>query len=172
MIENRAVQNLLRRREGALHFVVNHAVIGQRVGLLLHLVMPALLPEDFFVSVDVRIENRIQIDIHQILKIRVIAAGNRVNRLVRICHGIQECIQRSLCQFYKRVLQRKFSGTAEHRVFNNMGYTGRIFRRCPKTDGEYLVFIVIGQQGNSGPAFFMDQKRGIRVDVLNSLLTD
>ena len=93
MIENRAVQNLLRRREGALHFVVNHAVIGQRVGLLLHLVMPALLPEDFFVSVDVRIENRIQIDIHQILKIRVIAAGNRVNRLVRICHGIQKCIQ-------------------------------------------------------------------------------
>ena len=55
--------------------------------------MPALLPEDFFVSVDVRIENRIQIDIHQILKIRVIAAGNRVNRLVRICHGIQKCIQ-------------------------------------------------------------------------------
>ena len=172
MIENRAVQNLLRRREGALHFVVNHAVIGQRVGLLLHLVMPALLPEDFFVSVDVRIENRIQIDIHQILKIRVIAAGNRVNRLVRICHGIQECIQRSLCQFHKRVLQRKFSGTAEHRVLNNMGYTGRIFRRRPKTDGEYLVFIVIGQQGNSGPAFFMNQKRGIRVDVLNSLLTD
>ncbi len=50
--------------------------------------MPAFLHKYFLLLIDIRIENRVQINMHQILKILVIAACYRIYRFVRIGHGI------------------------------------------------------------------------------------
>ena len=86
------LQHALRRGEGALHLIVNHAVQGQLPVLRLHLVVPALLAEDLFFLINIRIKHRVHIDMDQVLKILVIAAGHRIHGLIRIRHGVQECI--------------------------------------------------------------------------------
>ena len=85
---NLALQHVIRRGKSALHFVVNHAVDGKVRFRVLQLVVPALLLEDFFLFVNVGIEHRIQIDMHQVLEIGVVAAGNRIYGFVRIGHGV------------------------------------------------------------------------------------
>ena len=120
--------------------------------------MPALLPENFFVLIDVGIKDRVQIYIHQILEIPVVAAGHRIHRFIRISHGVQEGIERPLRQLHKRILQGKFPGTAEHGVLDDMGHAGRVLRRCPKGDGKHFVFIFVGEHSDSGSCFFMAQQ--------------
>ena len=46
--------------------------------------------ENLFSFIDIRIKYRIQINMHQILKILIIAAGYRIAGFIRISHGIQE----------------------------------------------------------------------------------
>ena len=81
-------QHILRGGECTLHLIVHHAVDGQLSLQAAQLIMPALLPENFVRIVYPGIEYRIQIHMHQILKILVIAAGYGINCLIRICHGI------------------------------------------------------------------------------------
>ena len=57
------------------------------------MVIPALLAENLLFLVNVRVKNRIQINVHQILEILVITAGYRITGLIRVGHGIQEGIQ-------------------------------------------------------------------------------
>ena len=85
---NLAFQHIVRRRKGALHFIVNHTVDGKLSFRALQLVVPSLLLEDFFLFINVGIEHRIQINMHQVLEIRVVAAGNRIYGFVRIGHGV------------------------------------------------------------------------------------
>ena len=65
-----------------------------------------LLPEYLLPAVDVRMKDRIQIDIHQVPEILIIAACERINCLIRKRHRIQESIDRSFQKFYKRILCR------------------------------------------------------------------
>ena len=51
--------------------------------------MPALLFKDLLMLVNIRIKYCIHIDMHEILKILVIAACNRIQGLVRICGCIE-----------------------------------------------------------------------------------
>ena len=103
---NLSPQNAVRVGERSLHLIVNDTVIDQLV-LIVQLVMPALLTENRLVLVGVRIENSVQINVHQVLEILVITARNRIYGLVGIGHGIQEGIQGTLCQFHKRILYRE-----------------------------------------------------------------
>ena len=111
--QNLIIQHIIRGRHHALHLIVNNTVdqnlrclptIG---GILLHLVMPALLPENILIGIDVRMEYSIQIHVHQIGKILLIGGGHRIHRLVRVRHCIQEGIQRSLHNLNERILDRK-----------------------------------------------------------------
>ena len=68
------------------------------------MIVPAFLTENLFSFIDIRIKYRIQINMHQILKILIIAAGYRIAGFIRISHSIQERIQRTLYQFYERIL--------------------------------------------------------------------
>ena len=86
-------QQILRGGQGPLHLIVNHAAVFQRLLRAFNLVMPALLHEDFLIIIDGRIENRIQIHIHQVVKILIVAACHRVHGLIRVGHGIEEGIQ-------------------------------------------------------------------------------
>ena len=140
---NGSLQHLIRRRVRSLHLVVDNTVDGQRGILGFQLIMPALLHKNLFVADNIRMKNRIHVHIHQILKILIIVAGNRIQRLLRICHGIQKCVERSLHQFDKRILDRKLQRTTERRVLNDMWYTGLILRRRAKPDGKHLIVIGI-----------------------------
>ena len=51
--------------------------------LLLQMVIPALLAENLLLLINVRVKNRIQINVHQILEILVITAGYRITGLTQ-----------------------------------------------------------------------------------------
>ena len=169
-IENFPVQHFLRGGKCPLHLIVNHAVVFQRAILCLQLVAPAFLAEDFFLFIDGGIEHGIQIHMHQILKILIVAAGHRIHGLVRISHGVQECVQRSLHQLHKRILQREMPGSAQDTVLQNMGHTGAVRRRRPESNIEHLILVVVFQQHHARPALFMTQQIPLRVDIFDHLM--
>ena len=87
-IQDFSFQNTLRRRKSTLHFVINYTVDLNLALLILQFIMPALLAKDFFFTINIRIKDSIQINMHQILEILVIAAGYRIDCFIRISHGI------------------------------------------------------------------------------------
>ena len=105
----------------------------------------------------------VQIDMHQILKILIITAGHRIDRLIRIGHGIEKRIQTPLRQLNKGILHRKMFRTAQHRMFHNMSRTGGIHRRSPKPDIKYLILLLIFHQDHPGPGFLMSKQCPLRI---------
>ena len=122
------------------------------------MIVPALLAENLLFFVNVRIEHRIQIHMHQILEIPVITAGYRVAGFVRVGHGIEEGIERSFYQLYKRILQRKFPGAAQYAVFQDMSNTCAVFGRCAECNIKNLILITVLDEHHSGSCFFVSQK--------------
>ena len=104
---NAAGQHIIGRRKSSLHLIVDDAVNRDRTLRVLCLIMPALLAEDILLFIDVRIKDCVQIDVHQILEICVVAAGHRIYSLVRISHRVEKCIERTLYQLNERVLDRE-----------------------------------------------------------------
>ena len=139
---NTARQNIVRRRESPLHLVVDHAVHRDGAVRILCLVVPAFLAEYILLFIDIGIEYCVQIHVHQILEIRVVAACNRIDRLVRIGHGVEKSVQGSLYKFNKGVLDREIPRSAQHGVLNDMRHAGGIFRGRSKCDVEDFVVIL------------------------------
>ena len=83
-----AVQDALRGGEHTLHLVVYNAVVGDVAFRILELVMPAFLHEDLLLFSDVRMEDRVHVNIHEVLEIGIIAACDRINGLIRVGHGV------------------------------------------------------------------------------------
>ena len=100
-IHNISFKHIVRRRKCALHLIINDTIIGQRAFRFFQMIAPSFLTEDLFFLINVRIEYSIQINMHQVLEILIVAAGNRIAGFVRISHRIQKGIQRALDQFYK-----------------------------------------------------------------------
>ena len=104
MVHDLTLQNLIRRRKCPLHLIVYNTIIFQRSFRLFQMIVPAFLTKNLFSLINIRIEDRIQINMHQILEILIITACYRIAGFIRISHGIQECVQRTLYQFHKRIL--------------------------------------------------------------------
>ena len=83
-----AVQDTLRGGEHALHLVVYNAVVGELAFRLFQLVVPAFLHEDFLLFSDIRVEDRVHVNVHEVLEISVVAACDRINGLIRVSHGV------------------------------------------------------------------------------------
>ena len=83
-----AVKHALRGGKCTFHLIVNDTVYRDRAVRRLHLVMPALLAENLLFFIDIRMQNRVHIDVHQVLEIFVVAACNRVYRLIRVGHRV------------------------------------------------------------------------------------
>ena len=69
--------------------------------------MPALLAENVLFLINIRIKNSVQVDVHQVLEILVVAARHGIDGLVRVSHGIEEGIQRPLRKFNEGILDGK-----------------------------------------------------------------
>ncbi len=119
--------------------------------------MPAFLAENALIGVNVRVENRIQIHVHQVGKVLLVGGGHRVDGLIRIGHSIEKGIKRSLHHLDKRVLHRKVAGAAQDGVLDDVGNARGILRRCAEADVEHLVIVVIGQKSNARAAFVVPQ---------------
>ena len=158
MIHDLTFQNFIRRRECSLHLVIYNTIVFQWSFRLFQMIVPAFLTENLFSFIDIRIEYRIQINMHQILEILIIAACYRVAGFVRISHCIQKCVQRSFYQFHKRIFKWKFPGSAEYAVLQDMRNTCTVLRRCTECDIKYFVLIIILDQHDSGTCFLMTQK--------------
>ncbi len=158
-----SLDQLLRRRKDSLHLIKYNTVIGQRSIDGIQMVVPALLLKDLLFIVNIWIKYGIHIYMHQILKILIIAACYRINGLIRVSHGIQKRVQRSLRQFNKRIFYRKLFRSAEYRMFYNMRYTCRIFRRSAESDGKYLIVVRRLDRCDFGFGFVMFQKISCRV---------
>ena len=83
-----AVQNALRGGKHAFHLVVYNTVVGDLIFRTLKLVVPALLHENLFFFSDIRMEDRVHVYVHKVLEIGLIAACNRINRLIRVGHSV------------------------------------------------------------------------------------
>ena len=102
-IHDLSFQNLIRRGKSSLHLIVNNSVIFQRSLCIFKLIAPSLLAEDLFFFVNIRIKNSIQVHMHQILEILIVAACNRIAGFIRIGHCIEKCVKRTLYQLHKRI---------------------------------------------------------------------
>ena len=130
------------------------------------MVVPAFLTEDLFFFVNIRIEYRIQIYMHQILEIPVITACYRVAGLIRIGHGIKEGIKRTFYQLHKRILKRKFPGAAQYTVFQDVGNTGAVLWRCTECNVKNFILIAVLDEHDSGSCFFVFEKPSFGMNIL------
>ena len=87
-VEGFTLQDIVCGGEGSFHLVVYHTIVGDLILRIFQMIIPAFLTENLFFGVNIRIENCIYIDFHQITEILHIAAGNRIHRLIWIGHGI------------------------------------------------------------------------------------
>ena len=174
--QNLIIQHIIRGRHHPLHLIVNNTVdqnlrclltVG---GILLHLIMPALLPENILIGIDVRMEYGVQIHVHQIGKILLIGGSHRIHRLVRVRHCIQEGIQRSLHNLNERILDRKIPRPAQNRMLNDMSDSRRIRRRCTERNVKDLVAVLVRQKRDSRPALLMPQHIAVASDVLQKTM--
>jgi len=97
-------QICVRRRIYALHFVINNAVVAQLAVEAVQIIMPALLTQGVFVLVEGRIEHSVQIYVHQVMEILIVAAGNGIHGLIREGHSVQKGVQRTLNEVYEGLL--------------------------------------------------------------------
>ncbi len=88
--QNLPLKHIVRGGKRPFHLIVHHTVDRNRGVPALHLIVPPLLPEDFFIFIYIRMKYRVHIHAHQILEILPVAARHRINRLVRISDGIQK----------------------------------------------------------------------------------
>ncbi len=95
-------------------------------------------------------EHRVQIDPHQVVQVPLIPAGDGVDRLVRVGHGVEEGVQGAFHQFHKGLPHGVVGGTAEHRVLQDVEDAGVVPGPGGKTDAKGLVFLGAVQPDQPG----------------------
>ena len=136
-----AAEEIVGRGECPLHLVIDDAAVPERRICIVQLVVPALLHEHLRIRAHRGIEYGVEIDIHEVLKIARIAACNRIHRLVRKCHRVEERVERSLHEFNERLLQRVLARAAEHGMLHDMRHPRIIHGRRAEADRKDLVVI-------------------------------
>ena len=122
------------------------------------MIVPAFLTENLFFFINIGMKNGIHIDIHQVCKIFVIAACNRIHGLIRIGHRIQKGIERTFYQLHKRIFGRKLFASTQRTVFQNMCYPGAVYRRCTKCNMKYFIIVIICNDHDACTAFSVTQQ--------------
>ena len=111
-------------RHCAFHLVEHNTFVSRFIACSIN--MPSFLIEDVRIFQNVRPEDTVQINIHQIEIILLYAARDRVNCFVRESHRVQEGIHGSLQKLHERLLDRVFIRTAEYRVLEDMEHAGAV----------------------------------------------
>ena len=134
------IQNPFGRGKGTLHLIKYHALPANLLSF--SLIAPALLAKDFGLMRESGMKYCVQIDIHQIQQIPVVAAGDRIDRLIWESDCINKGTHRAFKQFHKGRLHRIFVGATEDRVLQNMKNASGVFRQG--LEGNAKGFIRVG----------------------------
>ena len=159
----------LRRRISALHLVVHDPLVGQRALRGFQLVVPPFLLQDLRVLVDQGLEHRVQVDVHQVGKILVVAAGHRVDGEIAAGHGVEERVQRSLRKDIERALDGEILRTVQHRMLHDVRDAGIVGRRRLEGHAEDLVVVLADDFQQAGAAFQVPEQVAFPVQFLDEL---
>ena len=88
-----AVHEGIGRRVHALHLVEHDALVRERIVLVLELVVPTLLREHGRVARRSRVQNRVQVHVHQVVKVLRVLARDRVARAVGVSERVEEGLE-------------------------------------------------------------------------------
>ena len=135
------LHQLIHIGERALHLAVHNAVVVGLGVLAVEFVVPALLHEDLGLFVDGGAEHRVQVDLHQVVEIPVVAAAYGVHRLVRVGHGVQEGLHGALQQIHEGLPDGEALGAVEHAVLEDVENAGVVLRQGLEGNGEGLVLV-------------------------------
>ena len=135
------LHQLIHIGERALHLAVHNAIVVGLGILAVEFVVPALLHEDLGLFVDGGAEHRVQVDLHQVVEIPIVAAAYGVHRLVRVGHGVQEGLHGALQQIHEGLPDREALGAVEHAVLEDVENAGVVLRQGLEGNGEGLVFV-------------------------------
>jgi len=158
-----AAQQVIRRGVRALHLVEDDAPVGQRAIRRFQLVVPAFLLERLLA--DAGEEDRIQVDIDQVVEVLEVGAGDRVAGHVRVGHGVEKSVERAFEQLDERLLDRVLAGAAQHGMLHDVRHAGRISGRGLEGHAEDLVLVVILQRKQLRPGAEVAEAPGARVDL-------
>jgi len=158
-----AAQQVIRRGVRALHLVEDDAPVGQRAIRRFQLVVPAFLLERLLA--DAGEEDRIQVDIDQVVEVLEVGAGDRVAGHVRVGHGVEKSVERAFEQLDERLLDRVLAGAAQHGMLHDVRHAGRIGGRGLEGHAEDLVLVVILQGKQLRPGAEVAEAPGARVDL-------
>ena len=167
-LAGRAAQDRVRRRVDALHLVEDDATIGQRCVRRFQLVVPTFLAQ--VVRRDERVKDRVQVDLDQVVEVLQVGARHRVGRLVGRGEGVEKGVQRPLEQLHEGLLERILLRAAQHRVFQDVGNTGRVGRRRAERDAEDLVLVVVFQREHFGARLRMPVEARPRLQFVDLLV--
>ena len=128
-VQQRAGQHLVGRRHGALHFVENDALVDEGFPpLVVGLVVEAMALLAKAGRVQAGEEDRVQIDVHQIVEVFAILGGKRIEGPVRGRKGVHEGAQTPFEHGEEGVAHRKFFRAAQDGVLQNVGHAGGVPR--------------------------------------------
>jgi hypothetical protein len=163
-------KDIVWRRIGSFHFVVDNTLINDGLFLSLQIQVPPFLLKNVWRQTG--IEDRIKVDIDEIIEILEVQAGNGVTGLVGIREGVEKGFQGALEKLYEGLFDRIFSGSAEHGMFQNMSDTGRIRGGRSERDSKNLVLILIGQRQQLSSCPGMNEESRMRSQFVDELFPD
>ena len=141
--------------KGALHLVKDHALVAG-IAVVVQLIVPAFLVENFRFGIDQRTEHRIQVHPHQIDKILVVAAADGVHGLVLEGQGVEEGVHGTFQQLHKGLFHGILVRAAQHAVLQNVEHAGVVPGQGFEGDAKGLVFLVTAQPNQLQTGLFMD----------------
>lgn len=130
-------------RVDALHLVVDDAFDGQfagQVAFLGQLQVVAFLAQRVFRQIGMI--DGVAVDLGQIVEVLLYIAGDRVDGLVVIGHGVDECGHAHFQHLDERVLDGIAARAAKDGVFQDVRQPGIVGRRGGEGDGEKILRIV------------------------------
>ena len=165
-----AAEQPVGRGVGPLHLVEDDALVGQRAVGGVQLVVPAFLGQ--LLRRHQRVEDGVGIDIEQVVEVLQVGTGRRVDRLVRVGHGVDERRQRAFDHLEERVLERVLFRTGQDDMLQDMGQAGRVGRRCAEGNAEDLVLVVVLQRQQFRPSARVPPQARLRVQFGDARLAN
>ena len=121
-------------------------------------------------AVDVRIENRVKIHVHEVAEIALVAGSDRVNGFVGIRHCIEEGVEASLDELDKGIADRKIAAAAKDGVLDDVRDAGGIGRGRAEADVEDFVVVGVRHHEDARAALLMAQEERVGIDVVKERL--
>eukprot|EP00967_Tisochrysis_lutea_P133108 scaffold233077_cov28-Tisochrysis_lutea.AAC.4 len=129
-------------KKRTLHLVEDYALVRERLRRVLELVVPPLLRKDSRVALGARREDRVEIDVDEVVEILCVERGYGVARAVGVGEGVEERLERAFEQLGERLLRGVFIGSAQNRMLEDMWHAGRVRDGRAEGDAKDLVLII------------------------------